>query len=90
MGSPRSEDTQRATGEEAVAQYPAGMNEGMRSKPSNGSPVPFRGVAQTVHLTDKCKISTWNVRSMNRGKLEVVMAEMDRIGFELLGVSEMR
>ena len=27
---------------------------------------------------------------MNRGKLEVVMAEMDGIGLELLGVSEMR
>ena len=27
---------------------------------------------------------------MNRGKLEVVMAKMDRIGLELLGVSEMR
>ena len=91
-GSPRSEDTQRATGEEAVAQCTAGMNDGMRSKPSNGSPVPeaFRGVAQTMHLTDKHKISTWNVRSMNRGKLEVVMAKMDRIGLKLLGVSEMR
>ena len=46
-GSPRPEDTQRATGEEAVAQCTAGMNDGMRSKPSNGSPVPeaFRGVA---------------------------------------------
>ena len=27
---------------------------------------------------------------MNRGKLEVVMAEMDRIGLKLMGVSEMR
>ena len=27
---------------------------------------------------------------MNRGKLEVVMAKMDRIGLKLLGVSEMR
>ena len=46
-GSPRFEDTQRATGEEAVAQYTTGMNDSMRSKPSNGSPVPeaFRGVA---------------------------------------------
>ena len=43
-----------------------------------------------MHLTDNCKISTQNVRSMNRGKLEVVMAKMDRIGLELLGVSEMR
>ena len=41
-------------------------------------------------LTDKDKISTWNVRSMNRGKLEVVMAKMDRIGLKLLGMSEMR
>ena len=91
-GSPRSEDTQSATGEEAVAQCTAGMNVSMRPKPSNGSPVheAFRCVAQTMCLPDKCKISTWNVRSMNREKLEVVMAEMDRIGLELLGLSEMR
>ena len=46
-GSPRSEDTQRATGEETVAQCTAGMNDSMKSKPSNGSPMPeaFRGVA---------------------------------------------
>ena len=43
-----------------------------------------------MHLTDKHKIDTWNVRNMNRGKLEVVMAKMDRIGLQLLGVSEMR
>ena len=43
-----------------------------------------------MHLTDKHKIGTWNVRSMNRGKLEVVMAKMDRIGLKLLGMSEMR
>ena len=45
--SPRSEDTQRATGEEAVAQCTAGMKDGTRSKPSSGSLVPeaFRGVA---------------------------------------------
>ena len=91
-GFPRSEVTQRATGEEAVAQCTVGMNDSMRSKPSSASHVPeaSRGVAQTMHLTDKHKISTWNVRSMNRGKLEVVMAEMDRIGLKLLGVSEMR
>ena len=91
-GSPRSEDTQRATGEEAVAQCTARMNDRMRSKPSNSSPVPeaFRGVVRTLYQTDKHKIGTWNVRSMNRGKLEVVMAEIDRIGLELLGVSEMK
>ena len=91
-GSHRSEDTQRATGEEAVAQCTTGMNDGTRSKPSNGSPVPeaFRGVAQTMHLTGKHKIGTWNVRSMNRGELEGVMAEKDRIGLRLLGVSEKR
>ena len=46
-GSPMSEDTQRATGEEAVAKCTAGMNDGMWSKPSSGSPVleAFRGVA---------------------------------------------
>ena len=92
MGPPGLKTLRRATGEEAVAQCTAGMNDSMRSKPSNGSPVPeaFRCVAWTMHLTDKHKIGTWNVRSMNRGKLEVVMAKMDRLGLKLLGGSEMR
>ena len=33
-------------------------------------------------------IGTWNVRSMNQGKLEVVKQEMARVNIDILGISE--
>ena len=33
---------------------------------------------------------TWNVRSMNHGKLEVVKQEMARVNFDILGISELK
>ena len=36
-----------------------------------------------------CK-GTWNVRSMNQGKLEVVKQEMARVNVDILGVSELK
>ena len=33
-------------------------------------------------------IGTWNVRSMNQGKLEVVEQEMARVNVDILGISE--
>ena len=35
-------------------------------------------------------IGTWNVRSMNQGKLEVVKQEITRVNFDILGISELR
>ena len=35
-------------------------------------------------------IGTWNVRSMNQGKLEVVKQEMARMNIDILGISELR
>ena len=35
-------------------------------------------------------IGTWNVRSMNQGKLEVVKQEMPRGNIDILGISELR
>ena len=35
-------------------------------------------------------IGTWNVRSMNQGKLEVVKREMARVNINILGISELR
>ena len=34
-------------------------------------------------------IGTWNVRSMNQGKLEVVKQEMARVTVDILGISEL-
>ena len=35
-------------------------------------------------------IRTWNVRSMNQGKLEVVKWEMARVNVDILGISELK
>ena len=35
-------------------------------------------------------IGTWNVRSMNQGKLEVVKQEMARVNVNFLGISELK
>ena len=35
-------------------------------------------------------IGTWNVRSLNQGKLEVVKQVMARVNFDILGISELK
>ena len=35
-------------------------------------------------------IGTWNVWSMNQGKLEVVKKEMARVNIDILGISELK
>ena len=35
-------------------------------------------------------MGTWNVRSMNQGKLEVVKQEMARVNIDILGISKLR
>ena len=39
---------------------------------------------------EKYCIGTWNVRSTNQGKLEVVTQEMARVNVDILGISEQR
>ena len=35
-------------------------------------------------------IGTWNVRSMNQGKLEVVKQELARVNVSILGISKLK
>ena len=35
-------------------------------------------------------IGTWNIRSMNQGKLKVVKQEMARVNIDILGLSELK
>ena len=35
-------------------------------------------------------IGTWNVRSMNQGKVEVVRQEMARVNINILGISKLK
>ena len=41
-------------------------------------------------LQEQYCIGTWNVRSMNQGKLEGVKQEMARVNVDILGISELR
>ena len=41
-------------------------------------------------LKEQYCIGTWNVRSMNQGKLEVVKQEMARVKIDILGISELK
>ena len=35
-------------------------------------------------------IGTWNIRSMNQGKLEMVKQEMARVNIDILGIRELK
>ena len=42
------------------------------------------------YYKEQYRIGTWNVRSMNQGKLEVVKQEMARVNIDILAISEIR
>jgi len=39
---------------------------------------------------EKYCIGTWNLRSMNQGKLEVIKQELARVNTDILGISELK
>ena len=43
-----------------------------------------------INLREKMRTGTWNVRTMNQGKLDIVKREMERIDVNLLGVRELK
>ena len=85
---PRSVGTQYATGDQWKNN--SRKNEGMEPKQKQYSVVDVTGDRSKVRC---CKeqycIGTWNVRSMNQGKLEVVKQEMARVNINILGISEL-
>ena len=66
-------------------------NEGMEPKQKQYPVVDVTGDRSKVRC---CKeqycMGTWNVRSMNQGKLEVVKQEMARVNDDILGISELK
>ena len=66
-------------------------NEEMEPKQKQHPVVDVTGDGSKVQF---CKeqycIGTWNVRSMNQGKLEVVKQEMARANINILGISELK
>ena len=55
---------------------------------------PFVDVTSSRSKVQCCKeqydLGTWNVRSMNQGKWEVVIQEMARVNVDILGISKLR
>ena len=86
---PRSVCAQYATGEQWKNNYR--KNDGMEPKQKQHPVVDVTGDGSKVRC---CKeqhcIGTWNVRSMNLGKLEVVKQEMARVNTDILGISELK
>ena len=66
-------------------------NEGMVPKRKQHPVVDMTGDWSKVRC---CKeqycIGTWNVRSINQGKLEVVKQEMAEVNIDILGISELK
>ena len=81
------------------AQYAAGEEWRNNSK-KNEEMEPKRKQHPVVDVADDeskvlcCKeqlcVGTWNVRSMNQGKLEAVRQEMARVNIDIFGISELK
>ena len=86
---PRSVGAQYATGEQW--RNNSRKNEEMEPKQKQH---PVVGVIGDGIKIQSCKeqycIGTWNVRSMNQGKLEVVKQEMARVNVDILRISELK
>ena len=85
----RSVSAQYATGDQW--RNNSRKNEGMEPKQKHHAVVDVTDDRSKVQC---CKeqycIGTWNVRSMNQGKLEVVKQEMARMNVNILGISKLR
>ena len=86
---PRSVGAHYASGEEW--RNNSRKNEEMESKQKQHPAVAVTSDGSKVRC---CKeqycIGTWNVRSMNQGKLEVVRQDMARVNIDTLGISELK
>ena len=86
---PRTVSAQYATGDQW--RNNSWKNEGMEPKQKHHPVVDGTGDRSKVRC---CKeqycIGTWNVRSMNQSKLEVVKQEMARVNVDILGIRELK
>ena len=86
---PRSIGAQSATGDQ-WRNNPR-KNEGKEPKQKQHPVVDVTGDRSKVqYCKEQYCIGTWNVSSMNQGKLEVVKQEMARVNVDILGISELK
>ena len=86
---PRSVGAQYATGDQW--RNNSRKNEGMEPKQKQYPAVDVTGDRSKIRCCEEqyC-IGTWNVRSMNQGKLEVVKQETARVNVDILGISKLK
>ena len=66
-------------------------NEGIEPKQKQYPAVYVTGDRSKVRCyKEQYCIGTWNVRSMNQGKLEVVKQDMEKLNVNILGISELK
>ena len=66
-------------------------NEEMESKQRQHPVVDVTGVGSKARCyKEQSCIGSWNVRSMNQGKLEVVKQKMARVNINVLAISELK
>ena len=86
---PRSVGAKYATGDQW--RNNSRKNEGTEPKQKQHPAVDMTGGRSKVWCyKEQYCIGTWNVRSMNQGKLEVVKQEMARVNIDILGISELK
>ena len=90
--APRSESVQYTTGKEQRAiTNSSRKNEAIGSNQKRHSVVDVSsGESEIDAVKEQYCIGTWNVRSMNQGKLDVVKQEMARLNTNISGVSELK
>ena len=88
-GLPKSVSAQYTTGDQW--RNNSRKNEEMEPKQKQYPTVDVTGGRSKVRcFKEQYCIGTWNVRSMNPGKLEVVKQEMARVNVDILGFSELK
>ena len=86
---PKSVGTQDATGEEW--RNNSRKSEETEPKQKQHPVVDVTGDENKIrYCREQYCIGTWNVRSMNQGKLELVKKEMVRVNINVLGISELK
>ena len=86
---PRSVGVQYATGEEQ--RNSSRKKKEAETKQKQCPVVGMSGGESKVwYRKQQYCIRTWNVSSMNQGKLEVVKQEMARVNIKILGISELK
>ena len=86
---PRSVGAQYATGDQWRNNFR--KNERMKPKQEQYPVVDVTGDRSKVRCgKEHYCIGTWNVRSMNQGKLKVVKQDMAKVNIDILGISKLK